>query len=54
MMARTILGKSKRGRPKKGQKTHNPKGSKRGKELISFVVGKFSPTAPLMSLTCEL
>ncbi len=37
MMARTIWGETKRGRPKKGQKTPNLKGPKRGRELVSFI-----------------
>jgi hypothetical protein len=32
MMAKTILRETKRGRPKKAQKTHNPKGPKRGRQ----------------------
>jgi hypothetical protein len=40
-MAKTILGETKRGRPKKGQKTHNLKGPKRGRELMFFVVGSY-------------
>jgi len=31
MMAKTIPGETKRGKPKKGQKTHNLKGLKRRK-----------------------
>jgi hypothetical protein len=33
-MARTIPGETKRGRPKKGQKMHSPKGPKKGRELV--------------------
>jgi hypothetical protein len=36
MMARTFPGETTRGRPKKGQKTHSPKGPKRGRELVSL------------------
>jgi hypothetical protein len=32
-MARTIPGEKKRGRPKKGQKMHNPKGPKKRKKI---------------------
>jgi hypothetical protein len=41
MMAKIILGETKRGRPKKGQKMHNLKGPKRRRELVSFVVGNY-------------
>jgi hypothetical protein len=40
-MARTIPRETKRGRPKKGQKTYSPKGPKRGRELVSLVVGSY-------------
>jgi hypothetical protein len=40
-MARTIPGETRKGRPKKGQKTHSPKGPKRGRELVSLRVGSY-------------
>jgi hypothetical protein len=46
MMARTIQGETKRGRPKKGQRTHNPKGPKRGRELVSLMVGSYFTHGP--------
>jgi hypothetical protein len=39
VMARTILGETKRGRPKKGQNMHNPKGPKKRKRS-SFFCGR--------------
>ncbi len=38
-MAGTIPGETKRGRPKKGQKMHSPKGPKKGRKLVSFMIG---------------
>jgi hypothetical protein len=41
MMAKIIPGETKRGRPKKGQKMQSLKGPKRGREIVSFVVGNY-------------
>jgi hypothetical protein len=41
-MARTIPGEKKRGRPKKGQKMHNPKGPKKGKNYSPVVRSYFT------------
>jgi hypothetical protein len=54
MMARTILGATKRVRPKKGQKTHNPKGPKIGKELVSLVVGSYLTHGPSNVTTMQI
>jgi hypothetical protein len=45
-MVRTILRETKRGRPKKGQKTHNPRGLKRGKKIVSSMVGSYLTHGP--------
>ncbi len=45
-MAGTIIGETKRGRPKKGQKTYNPQEPKKGKELIPLMVGSYLTHGP--------
>jgi hypothetical protein len=46
LMVKTITGETKRGRPKKGQKTYNPQEPKKGKELVPLVVGSYLPHGP--------
>jgi hypothetical protein len=44
----------KKGRPKKGQKTNNPKEPKKGGELVPFMVGSYFTHRPPMSLAHKL
>jgi hypothetical protein len=45
-MVRTIPGETKRGRPKKGQKMHSPKGPKKGTELVSLMLKSYLTHGP--------
>ncbi len=54
MMAKTIPRETKRGRPKNRQKLHNSKGPKKGKELVSLMVGNYLTHGPFYVITCKL
>ncbi len=53
-MARTIPGETKRGKPKKGQKTHNLKGSKRRRKLVFLMVGSCFIHVPFYVISMQI
>ncbi len=50
-MARTITRETKKGRPKKGQKTYNPQEPNERKDLIPSVLGNYITHGPY-NVTC--